>query len=500
MTLRVFAAALGAEVNTFSPLPIDRARFAELWLYPAGTLARDADPPLIAAPLRRAWALEAAGAVTVTQGLCAGAQPGGLIARAAFEHLRDELIADLAAAGPVDIVLLGLHGATVADGYDDGEADLLARVRALVGPQVTIAALLDPHCHLSPAMLALADVMIAYKEYPHDDIFTVADRLVDLAVARARHAIAPVMRAWDCRTIGVFNTYHQPMRALVDDLIAETAADADILDISVAHGFPWGDVADTGTRVWVTTDGDPAKAAALAEHYGRRIEAMRGACQPVLVSAAQAAAMVTQGGPPVILAETADNPGGGAPGDATHLVRALRDAGVWGIAAGIFWDPVAVMLCEAAGIGALLPLRIGGGASRLSGDPLDLEVRVIGLTDNLRQPFGGGEWPGGKAVCVEADGLTLILSAVRTQCFAAEAFTSFGIDLAAKSVVVVKSSNHFEASFRHVSDRIVVVSTPGALTPDPRLLPYRKVTRPIWPLDGEVAGHPLQATFQPIIP
>lgn len=492
MKLRAFAGALGAEVNTFSPLPIDRARFAELWLHPAGTLPRDADPPLIAAPLRRAWALEAAGEISVVQGLCAGAQPGGLIARATYEALRDELLGDLVSTGPVEIVVLGLHGATVADGYDDCDGDLMMRVRGIVGPGVTIAALLDPHCHLTPAMLNLADVMIAYKEYPHDDIFATADRLVDLAVAHAQARIAPVMRGWDCRTIGVFNTFRQPMRTMVDDLIAETEADPAILDISIAHGFPWGDVADMGTRVWVTTDGDSARAAEIAERYGQRIEAIRGQCQPVLVSAADAVAMVTGGGPPLILAETADNPGGGAPGDATHLVRALLDAGVSGIAAGIFWDPIAVMLCEAAGIGAVLPLRIGGGASRLSGDPLDLEVRVIGITDDLRQPFGGGLWPSGRAVCVETDRLTLVLSATRTQCFATEAFTSFGIDLASKSVVVVKSSNHFEASFRKLSDRIVIVSTPGALTPDPRLLPFRKVTRPIWPLDKEVPGHPLQ--------
>ena len=492
MTLRIFAAALGAEVNSFSPLPIDRARFAELWLYPAGSLPRDADPPLIAAPLRRAWALEAAGEAVVTQGLCAGAQPGGIIARAAWEGLRDELLADLAAAGTVDVVLLGLHGATVADGHDDCEGELMALVRRAVGPDVTVAALLDPHCHLSPAMLALADVMIAYKEYPHDDIFTTADRLVELAVAHAQGTIAPVMRGWDCRTIGTFNTYRQPMRALVDDLIAETTADPAILDISIAHGFPWGDVADMGTRVWATTDGDATVAAAIAERYGRRIEAIRAECQPVLMSASEAVAMICGDCPPLILAETADNPGGGAPGDATHLVRALMDAGIDRVAAGIFWDPVAVMLCEAAGVGAVLPLRIGGGVSRLSSDPLDLEVRVVGITDDLRQPFGGGDWPSGKAVCVEGGGVTLVLSTTRTQCFAVEAFTSFGVDLAAMRAVVVKSSNHFEASFRKLSDRIVIVSTPGALTPDPCLLPYRKVTRPIWPLDGEVAGGPLQ--------
>lgn len=488
MTLRVFTAALGAEVNSFSPLPIDRACFKSLWLYPAGTVARDRDPPLIAAQLARLWELEVAGEVCVVQGLCAGAQPGGVIARAAYETLRDQLIADLIAAGTVDLVVLGLHGATIADGYDDCEADLLARVRGTVGPDVTIAVLLDPHCHLSAEMLAIADVMIAYKEYPHDDIVAVASRLVDLGIAAARRQIAPTVRAWDCRTIGSFNTYHQPMRALVDDLIAQTAADPAILDISIAHGFPWGDVPDMGARVWVTTDGDAARAAELAERYGRRLEAMRSACQPVLLSAAAAVDLARAAGAPLVLAETADNPGGGAPGDATHLLRVLLDAGLDGIAAGIFWDPVAVQLCVAAGEGATIPLRVGGGASHLSGDPLDLEVCVLRIVDALQQPFGGGLWPSGRVVCVGNDRLTLIISDRRTQCFATEAFTDCGVDLAAMRVVIVKSSNHFETSFQRLSDRIMAIVTPGVLTPDPRLLPYARVRRPIWPLDGNVGG------------
>lgn len=489
MSLRVFFAALGAEVNSFAPIPIDRRCFEELWLYPAGTLPADGDPPLIAAPLRRLRQLERDGRVTVTQGLCAGAQPGGMIARTTYEGLRDELLADLDAAGPVDLVILGLHGATVADGYADTEGDQLGRVRARVGPDVTIAALLDPHCHMTPAMLREADILTAYKEYPHNDIFECADAIVDLALATVEGRARPVMRAWDCRAIGSFNTYAEPMASVVAELRAAMAAEPGLLDISIAHGFPWGDVPDLSARVWVTADDDAALAERIAERFGHRIEAIREAAQPQLLDIAAALALLDDA--PSVLAETADNPGGGAPGDATHLLAALLDAGVTGIAAGLFWDPVAVALCVAAGEGAELPLRIGGKASALSGVPLDLEGRVGRIVDRLEQPFGGGLWPSGRTVRFDIPQGHVLLSETRTQCFATEAFTDLGVDLAATRAIVVKSSNHFEASFRCLTDRIHRVVTPGALTPDPMLLPYAQVRRPIWPLDGPVAGGPL---------
>jgi len=490
--IHAFAAALGAEVNSFAPIPIDRRRFAELWLYPAGSLPRDVPPPLIAAPLAPLWALEDQGRLRVTQGLCAGAQPGGVVSRTTYEELRDTLLADLAAAAPIDLVVLGLHGATIADGYDDCEGDLLARVRAIVGPGVPIAALLDPHCHLSPAMLATADLLLAYKEYPHDDIVEAAERLTDLAIAVTERRVKPAMCAWDCRTLGSFNTYAEPMRSLVADLRAAIAGVPGLLDISVAHGFPWGDTEEGGAKVWATSDGDAALAAHWAETIGRQLEAIRSAAQPRFASVEEAIAAISAGNDgPTVLAETADNPGGGAPGDATHLLSALLGAGLSGIAAGLFWDPGAVALCAAAGEGAELPLRIGGKASALSGAPLDLTGRVGRIVERLEQPFGGGVWPSGRAVRFDLPQGAVILSETRTQCFATEAFTALGVDLARASAILVKSSNHFEASFRRLTGRILRVATPGALTPDPRLLRYAKLRRPVWPLDGDVTGGPM---------
>jgi microcystin degradation protein MlrC len=407
--------------------------------------------------------------------------------------MRDELLNDLAEAGSIDLVILGLHGATVAGNYDDCEGDLLRRVRCRVGPDVAVAALLDPHCHLTEDMLANVDLMFAYKEYPHDDIFSVADQLVDEAMRFARKEIRPVARAFDCRTLGSFNTYNRPMRDLVDELNGEVGRRSGVLDISIAHGFPWGDVADCGARVWVTTDGDPELAASRAEYYGRRLMELRDAAQTRLTSLPAAAERVRAAAGPVIIAETSDNPGGGAPSDCTNVVRFMLDAGLDRLAAGLFWDPVAVSACVTAGEGAAVSLSIGGKASSLSGAPLDIQGRVVRIAEDLNQPFGGGIWPTGRAVRIETARLTLILTSNRTQCFATEAFTDLGVDLSTKRGIIVKSSNHFESSFRKVSQMIVHVDSPGVLTSNFSALPYRNVLRPIWPLDGSPPGRPIGA-------
>lgn len=482
--LRVFAGAFGVEVNAFSPLATGQHDFAALCYHPAGTLGNDL--PLIAAPIAPLRALAAAGEIALIEGMVAGAQPGGLLTRATYEALAGELLADLEQAGPVDLVVLGLHGAMSAQGLPDCDGDLIARVRAMVGPEVTIAVLFDSHGTLSKAMLDGADLLVCYKEYPHTDIAESAAKLVRLALAAARGEIVPRLAVHDCRMISVYHTMHGPMEQLVADLRAREAIGA-ALDISIVHGFVWADTPDTTAKVLVTTDGEAKQAARIAAEIGTALRALAGTTHAPLVpmdeAVAHAAALVE--GPPLILADTADNPGGGAPSDSTFLLRALAAAGVNNVAAGIIWDPVATELALAAGPGARLNLRIGGKACALSGDPLDLEVTVLAASDQASVPFSGSEWPMGKAAGLHVPALDwyLVISSQRTQCFAPEAFTRLGIDLAMRRVILVKSSQHFYAAFRPLAGEIMIVDAPGVLDHDPRRLPYRHVTRPVWPLD-----------------
>ena len=175
--MRLFAASIGTETNTFAPMPTGLASFRDRGYYPAGQ--HPDHMTFFAGPLWAARLRGKAQSWTLIEGMVAGAQPSGTTTRHAYETLRDELLADLKAALPVDMVLLGLHGAMVADGYPDCEGDLLARVRQITGPGVVVGAELDPHHHLSAAMLQHADLLVAFKQYPHTDIL---ERAVELEV------------------------------------------------------------------------------------------------------------------------------------------------------------------------------------------------------------------------------------------------------------------------------------------------------------------------------
>ena len=270
--MRVFTATLATETNTFAPLPTGLEAFRARGYYPAGTHPEAMS--FFAAPLWAARRRARECGWTLLEGMVAAAQPSGTTTRLAYETLRDELLNDLRAALPVNMVLLGLHGAMVADGYADCEGDLLTRVRALVGPACVVGAELDPHCHLSAAMVAQADVLVAFKEYPHTDAAERAVELVALCEAQAQGRIRPAAAVVDTGLIAMLHTTREPMRGLIDRIQALEGRHG-ILSISIAHGFPWGDVPDMGTRVLVYADGNAAKAQALAQQLADELVALR---------------------------------------------------------------------------------------------------------------------------------------------------------------------------------------------------------------------------------
>jgi microcystin degradation protein MlrC len=479
--MRIFTAGIATETNTFAPLPTGLAAFREGGYYPAGT-----HPPhltLFSGPLWAARQRAAEHGWTLLEGLVTHAQPGGVTTRHAWQTLRDELLADLRAALPVQMVLLGLHGAMVADGCDDCEGELLREVRAIVGPGVVVGAELDPHHHLSEAMLTQADLLVSFKEYPHTDVLERGFELVDLCAATAAGRVRPTVGVADCAMITIVHTTREPARNFVDRLKALEGQDG-VLSISLTHGFPWGDVADMGTKVFVYTDGNPAQAQALAQRLADELVAMRDALQPEQpgIDDALDQALATPAGP-VVLADGADNPGGGAAGDSTFILRRLLDRGVQGAALGPLWDPQAVRLAFEAGVGATLPLRLGGKTSPLSGDPVDAACRVLALQpDMVMTGLAGTPTALGDSALVQCGGVQVVLITRRSQAMGTDLFTQLGCDLGAMRVVVVKSSQHFYASFSKVASRVIYVAAPGSVTADLNSLPYAKVQRPKWPL------------------
>lgn len=477
--MKLFIAGLDTETNTFSPMQTGIEAFREnLIAYGDAT----GKPLNCCSSQMFVWrnAAQEKG-WDVVESLCAVAEPGGRTTRAVYESFRATILDDLKAAMPVDAVMLALHGACVADGYDDVEGDLLAHVRQVVGPDVPVAAELDLHCHITERMLANATMISTYKEYPHTDIEEVAEQLFRLMERTLAGEVKPAMGMHDCRMINTFHPHRAPLRGIVDRMKAMEGQDG-VLSVSFGHGFPWGDVEDVGAKMLVVTDNDPEKAARIARSFASEIfearEQMRG--DYLGIDAALDRAVAATSGP-IVLADVSDNAGGGAPGDSTFILRRIIERGIEDVASCLYWDPIAVRMCREAGEGATLALRIGGKVGPASGDPLDLTVTVRRVASGITQRFGPTPLAIGDAVWVSSGSIDIVINTVRTQTFHPECMTALGLDPAQKKIVVVKSSNHFRAGFEPIARDIHYVSAPGALQPTFEDLAFTKLKRPYWP-------------------
>ncbi|KRA47442.1 M81 family metallopeptidase [Devosia sp. Root635] len=479
--MRVFTAALATETNTFSPIAIDKRAFeASLHAKPG---EHPATPTLCTAPITVGREVCAREGWELIEGSASWADPAGLVAQATYEALRDEILEQLQTAMPVDGVVLGLHGAMVAQGYDDPEGDLLSRMRDIVGPDVLICAELDPHSHLTAKRVAAANFFVVFKEFPHIDFVDRARDLWAIAVRALKGEITPVMSVFDCRMIDVFPTSKQPMRGFVDKLYRLEKSEPGLLSLSVIHGFMAGDVPEMGTRVIAVTDGDKLAGDALAEKLGRELFAMRGTFMVSQVDetvAVDAAVAAPRG--PVVIADVWDNPGGGTAGDATVILAELMARGIKDVAVGTIWDPIAVQICFAAGEGAEIPLRFGAKSAPNTGSPIDRRVTVKRLVRNAEMRFGESFAPFGDAAWISFDGIDVILNSTRAQSFDPSLFAVMGIEPTARKILLIKSTNHFYDSFSKIASEIVYCSAGKPYPNTPATTPYRKARRDIWPM------------------
>lgn len=484
--MKIFAGGISTETNTFSPIPTCLDDF----VVQRGREALEGHIVNPSLDLSALWGRQARDqGHELVFGLMALAQPFGITIGSAYEQLRDELLTNLRDALPVDVVLLMLHGAMVAHGYDDCEEDIMRRVREIVGPTAVIAVELDLHCHLSDSLIAAADLVITYKEYPHVDVNDRARELFDLAIVTKRGQVRPSTALFDCRMVGMYPTSRQPLRQFVDAM-AEAERREGVLSVSFGHGFQFADVAHMGAKVLVITDNDPALARQLARELGLHVYGLRDqigfASLSLPMEAAFGAAFASEK-TPVVVADQSDNVGGGAPGDATYALRWLLEHRADNVAMALLYDPEVAKIATKAGAGATLTVRLGGKLGVSSGAPLDVEVTVLAMRHDYMHAFPqlSGEpalFPAGDVAALRCGGVEVVVSSERCQCFSPAIFSDLNIDPRSKRVLVPKSYQHFYGAFAPMAGEVIYMAAPGAVPPDPRHITYRRLdTRRLYP-------------------
>jgi microcystin degradation protein MlrC len=476
--MKIFAAGLATETNTFCPELTDLSDFSV-------QRGKDVLAGRVMFPsldLSATWGRQAsAGGHEFIFALNAFAQPSGITIRAAYERLRDEILGELRAVMPVDVVLLTLHGAMVAQGYDDCEEDIIRCIREIVGPSAVIGAEFDLHCHFSASKIACADIVITYKEYPHVDVYERAQELFVLAMAAGEGKIRPTKALFDCRMMGLYPTSRQPLRRFVDSMITAEQR-KDVLSVSLGHGFPFGDVPHGGAKLLVITDGDESSARSISQELGRRFYALRSEIAFHSFSLPMEEALreaLESRDTPVVVADQSDNTGAGAPGDSTFALNWLLEHRVKDVGLAILYDPGVVKAAKEAGKDARLSVSLGGKMSAASGSPVDLEVLVLGVIENYMHGLpqrSGDPWlfPAGDVVALRSRVGDIVVSSQRCQCFSPSVFWDLGIDPQRKHILIVKSYQHFYDAFTPIAKRIIYMTASGAVPPDPRQVSYRR--------------------------
>ncbi|MBI3980089.1 MAG: M81 family metallopeptidase [Chloroflexi bacterium] len=488
--MRIAIGNIGHETNTFSNRPTDLAEFRRSWQFPGLLLGDEVLSAFAGTRTCQGGFIGAAHAeaLELVPLLWTMACPAGPVTRPAFDYLLDELLDRLRRAGPVDGVLLDLHGAMVVEGDDDGEGCVLSAIREAVGEGVPIISTLDLHANITPLMVEKADALVGYDTYPHVDMYERGVEATRLMAATLRRELRPTMALRQPPLLapppGQFTGRFPMTRVLA---LAHEMEAADVVTATVACGFPYADIACAGVATVAVTNGDTALAERRANELADLAWELRAAFAAPAMPPAQAVeeAMAEPG--LVVLADVGDNPGGGTPADGTVLLRALIEKGARRAALAAIADPEAVAACVAAGVGNKVALRLGGKSDRLHGEPLDVVGRVRVLSDGshvIKGPMMTGvRVENGRTAVLDCDGVEVVITENRIQPLHLEIFRSVGIEPTDRQIVAVKSSAHFRAAFEPIARRVIEVDCPGITTPNLRSLPYRNVRRPIYPLD-----------------
>ncbi|HVE23514.1 MAG TPA: M81 family metallopeptidase [Acidocella sp.] len=484
--MRILVAGFQHETNTFAPTKAVYENFLKGEGHPAMARSeallslRDINIPI--GGFIKAALAEGHEIVPV---IWAAASPSAHVTQDAFERIAGEIL-DAADRQTFDAIYLDLHGAMVTEDLDDGEGELLARLRGLVGSKIPVVASLDLHANVTKKMLSNADGLVAYRTYPHVDMADTGEA-VAMFLKRfllAREAGKRVVCKWRrlpfLIPINGMCTQLEPARTAYRD-VAASETDS-VLSVSFAPGFPAADFPECGPVVWGYGTEEAVLEKTIGQLVGRFTRDELAWAVPFLApedAVAEAILLSQLASRPVVIADTQDNPGAGGDSNTMGMLRALLTNQAKGAAIGLIWDPEAARAAHQAGEGASLHLALGG-RSGVSGDnPLEAVFEVETLSDG-RLVFDGPMLNGvkvelGPVACLRIDDVRVVVSSVKSQMLDRNLYRVAGIQPEAMKILVNKSSVHFRADFEPIAEKILIAKAPGPMAADPADYPWTRL-------------------------
>jgi len=424
-------------------------------------------------------------------------EAGGPLDHAFFQLTFDDMKRRLQAAMPLDAVYVANHGAMITTENDDPDGEILAMVRSIVGPDVPVVATLDLHGNVSQRMVDEADVIVAYRTNPHVDMFDRGREAADIMAemfAGLKPEVAFLRLPITPPTVTLL-TEKGPYADLID--YGQSLIDADVINVSILGGFAYSDTQKNGLAIIVTAH-HKADAERVARQIAARAWADHERFRPVLTPLDAAVARVLDVGAdpaaaPVILADVADNPGGGGNGNTMWIIEALHRAGATGVIAGVINDPALVAEATSLGEGA----EFDAVFNRVEPDDysrrFEARARVVALRDGecvgRRGFYAGRKMNLGPTALLDLGGIQVVVISIRTQCADPVFLEMVGLDIGAARAVVVKSRGHFRAGFNEFfgHDQVIEVDAPGLTSPILSRFDFQNLPRPVFPVDDEVS-------------
>jgi len=486
--MKFVVAMLSHETNMFSPVKTELRHFKERELF----YGEEMFTALKGTKTAIGGFMDAAKAnnIELVPTVAASAMPAGLVTADAYRTLKEKILDGTKAAGTVDGVVAALHGSMAVEGIGNAEGDFLGDVRRIVGPRTPVVCTLDLHATVTKLMIDSCDAMFGFDTNPHIDSYERAVEAVNAAVAIKAGKIKPVMALRKPPmmppTINM-RTTEGPMVKIFERAY-KMEQDPKVINVNVAGGFPFMDTEEAGFSIVVITNNDLE----LAEKYAQQLSDFawsirREFLKPLTpVPEGVKRAMEAKEGP-VILADVADNPGGGGSGDGTVVLKTLLDMGARDVGLALIKDPEAVDKAIKAGVGATVTMMVGGKTDHFHGPPVKITGKVKTVTDGVfvhKGPMGtGSKGEIGRSVVLQVNGIELIVSELKMAPNDPEIFRRHGIEPTEKKILIVKSRGHFRAGYEPFAKEIIEVDAPGVASPNLKQFPYKHLRRPIFPLD-----------------